>query len=98
MLGFKEEELEKIFLELDIHKQKKIPYTHFIASCMISPSYIKDDRIYSIFRIWDFDRNGVISYEDLCNFLNFEYPGFSSSEFGKELLVEFKALGFEEVS
>lgn len=85
-VGFAPEELSLCFKELDMTGRGTLGYTQFVASCMLTKEYIKDDIVYMVFRIWDVDRDGLLSLDDFTTFIQGEYPGFLESSYGKELL------------
>ena len=91
-IGLDEKDLTECFRALDIGEIEAISYTQFVAGCLLSDEYIKDDTVYMVFRTWDVDRDGVLSLEDFNSFITSEYPGLLDKPYGKDLIAEFEEL------
>lgn len=62
----------------------------FIASCIASDGLAKDEILAVIFKLLDFDRDGVISTNDFTEFIKSEFKNASETKFGIELAAEAK--------
>lgn len=58
-----------VFEELDIHQNKHLTYTQFCAGALGPESFVMEDNIFVAFRIWDQDKDGELSYEDVNKFI-----------------------------
>ena len=66
----KENEIEKIFKEIDINNSNKIEYTEFISSLIAKKEFLKEEKLMEIFKTLDKDGNGKITKEEIKKVLN----------------------------
>eukprot|EP00565_Helicotheca_tamesis_P003993 CAMPEP_0185729834 /NCGR_PEP_ID=MMETSP1171-20130828/7480_1 /TAXON_ID=374046 /ORGANISM="Helicotheca tamensis, Strain CCMP826" /LENGTH=520 /DNA_ID=CAMNT_0028398761 /DNA_START=128 /DNA_END=1690 /DNA_ORIENTATION=+ len=71
--NYSEEEVEKMFAELDIDKNGKIYYTEFIAATLEVCGRIEEDRLAEAFDKIDDDDTGYITGKNLKNLLGKDY-------------------------
>ena len=50
---------------MDTDKNGKIDYTEFIASCLKEKTYLNKERLDEAFSVFDKDKNGVISKDEI---------------------------------
>lgn len=93
-LGLQKTQLMSVFEELDIHQNKHLTYTQFCAGALGPESFVMEDNIFVAFRIWDQDKDGELSYEDVNKFIKYEYPGMLETAYGKIMMTEYKDLGY----
>ncbi len=72
MGGELDEEIKKKFFEIDIDKNNKIDFTEFLAANMSKSIYKNKEKLRVAFDIFDTDKNGIISKEDIINILKME--------------------------
>lgn len=63
------EEIEQVFREIDADKSGKINYTEFIAASMNQSMYLKEEKLYQAFKMFDKNNDGFISPEEVKNVL-----------------------------
>ena len=67
-----EDELHEIFKNIDMDKDGKIDYTEFLAATLQKQSYLKKERLYEAFCLFDKDKKGVINKDELMQVLKLE--------------------------
>jgi calcium-dependent protein kinase len=76
-LGF---DVEDILANIDSNGSGVIDYTEFIAATLDKKKYIKQDRLWSAFRVFDVDGNGRISKAELHKILGEHFVGKNLDE------------------
>ena len=61
----KAEELLKVFGRLDADKNGSINYTEFIAATMTQNMYLKEEKIYQAFKLFDKNGDGFITADEI---------------------------------
>lgn len=89
--GFDEPALKNIFSQLDYLEKKSLTYSEFIAGYILSPGVLSEDKIKASFRVWDIDKDGIVSPDDFKNFVEWELPMLKDSKFFLACLQEVKA-------
>ena len=64
-----ENEIKKMFEEIDINNSNKIEYTEFISALIEKKEYLKEEKLLEIFKTLDKDGNGKISKNEIKNIL-----------------------------
>jgi len=59
------DEVKSVFEKLDADKNGSINYTEFIAATMSQSMYLKEEKIYQAFKMFDKDGNGRITPEEI---------------------------------
>ena len=59
------EEIEAVFKEIDADKSGSINYTEFIAATMNQSVYLKEEKLYQAFKMFDKNNDGFISPEEI---------------------------------
>ena len=59
------EEIEAVFKEIDTDKSGSINYTEFIAATMNQSVYLKEEKLYQAFKMFDKNNDGFISAEEI---------------------------------
>lgn len=59
------EEIEQVFKEIDVDKSGKINYTEFIAATMNQSVYLKEEKLFQAFKMFDKNNDGFISAEEV---------------------------------
>ena len=72
MGGEDDEEIRKKFLEIDVDRNNKIDFTEFLAANMDKNIYKDKDKLRIAFDLFDTDKNGIISKDDIINILKLE--------------------------
>jgi calcium-dependent protein kinase len=62
---FTEEEIEKMYDEIDLDGNGKISYSEFLAAAIDKENFLSDERIMKVFKMVDTDKNGKLSIEEL---------------------------------
>ena len=62
-------EVNDIFNKLDADKNGSISYTEFIAATMTQSMYLKEDKIFQAFKMFDKDGNGKITADEIKSVL-----------------------------
>lgn len=91
-LGLEEAGLKTTFDKLDFFDKRALAYSQFCAGCISSEGYLNEDKLKSIFKVWDLDRDGVISVKDFSTFLGNEFPQYKETKFFLAILQEIKAI------
>lgn len=71
-LNIPKEDLQQIFESIDTDKSDKIDYTEFIAATLDQHSYLKEERLYEAFKMFDKDGSGKISRDEIIKALKLE--------------------------
>lgn len=72
-------ELGQIFESIDTDKNGTINYTEFVAAAMEKSMYLKEDKLLDAFKMFDKDRNGKITADELKDILGSD-PIFSQNK------------------
>ena len=67
-----EDDLFNIFKGIDVDKNGRIDYTEFIASTLHKKMYLRKERLYEAFSMFDKDGSGIITKEELMKVLKTE--------------------------
>ena len=67
-----EEDIDQLMSVMDSNRNGFIDYTEFIAGCLQSYNYLKENHLKSAFSYYDKDQNGTISLEELKQCLQSE--------------------------
>ena len=70
--GLSEDDINKIFDEIDTNENGKIEYTEFISSIIGKNIYLKKEKLKEVFDEMDSNKTGKISKNDICSFLHLE--------------------------
>jgi len=70
--GEKDEEIRKKFLGIDIDYNNKIDFTEFLAANLDKSLYLDKIKLKNAFDIFDSDKNGIISKENIIEALKIE--------------------------
>ena len=70
--GENDEEIRKKFLEIDVDRNNKIDFTEFLAANMDKAIYKDKEKLRIAFDLFDTDKNGIISKDDIINILKME--------------------------
>jgi calcium-dependent protein kinase len=60
-----EDDVDKLVMVMDSNRNGFIDYTEFIAGCLQSYNYLKENHLKTAFSYYDKDSNGTISLEEL---------------------------------
>ena len=63
-------DLKEVLSNIDSNNSGVIDYTEFIAATLEKKKYMREDRLWSAFRVFDVDGNGTISKAELHKILN----------------------------
>ena len=66
----KENEIEKMFEEIDINNSNNIEYSEFISALIEKKEYLKEETLMEIFKTLDKDKKGKINKDDIKKILN----------------------------
>lgn len=58
-------DIDQLMLVMDSNKNGMVDYTEFIAGCLQSQNYLKENHLKSAFSYYDKDGNGSISIDEL---------------------------------
>jgi len=90
-------ELYKVFESIDTDKNGTINYTEFVAAAMEKSTYLKEDKLLDAFKVFDKDRNGKITAEELRDILGND-PAFQHNlEFYEGMIKEADLNGDGEI-
>jgi calcium-dependent protein kinase len=67
-----EQDIDNLMTVMDSNKNGYIDYTEFIAGCLQSHNYLKENHLKTAFSYYDKDSNGNISLEELKQCLQSE--------------------------
>lgn len=76
-------DLKEVIASIDSNGSGVIDYTEFIAATLEKKKYMREDRLWSAFKVFDLDGNGTISKAELHKILN--GGGITDSEQSKNL-------------
>ena len=76
-------DLKEVIASIDSNASGVIDYTEFIAATLEKKKYMREDRLWSAFKVFDIDGNGTISKAELHKILN--GGGITNSEQSKNL-------------
>ena len=62
-----DEDLNRIFTEVDRHKNDKINYTEFLIATINFQKYLTEDNIKALFKQFDADNSGRITPSDIIS-------------------------------
>lgn len=97
-LGVPKQSLIDVFDELDIHVDKHLTYTQFMAGALSPGQFKGEQNLEVIFRIWDLDGDGKLSAGDVSKFASYEYPGLLDTTYGRAMVAEFLELKMDGMS
>ena len=66
---FTDNEAKKLFDKIDVDKNGKIDYTEFLAATIQKVNYLKNEKLYETFSMFDKDNDGLITKTELLNAL-----------------------------
>ena len=69
---FNENDFKELFNLIDADKNGKIDYTEFLASTLQKKNYLKNERLFEAFCMFDKDNSGTITKEEIINALKAE--------------------------
>ena len=69
---FSEEDAKELFNMIDADQNGKIDYTEFLASTIQKKNYLKNERLFETFCMFDKDNSGTITKEEIINALKAE--------------------------
>ena len=81
-----EDEIEKIFSEIDTNNSNQIEYTEFISALIEKKEYLKEEKLIEIFKTLDKDGNGKINKDEVKKVLTGQ--DFDENEF-KQFIIKF---------
>ena len=81
-----ENEINKIFSEIDSNNSNKIEYTEFISALIEKKEYLKEEKLLEIFKTLDKDGNGKINKDEMKKVLSGQ--DFDEKDF-KQFITEF---------
>ena len=64
-MGMRKEEADTIFDLIDYEKGGTIQFTEFCTACLDKEFMLTDEKLLAVFREFDIDRSGDISYQEL---------------------------------
>lgn len=67
------EEIMKVFNKLDADKNGSIEYTEFIAASMTQKMYLKEEKIYQAFKLFDKNGDGFITQDEIKEVLGSKF-------------------------
>jgi calcium-dependent protein kinase len=70
-----EEEVDKMFKEIDIDGNGTIDYTEFVMGTLEEKTVLTNDKLMQAFRMFDKDGNGTISHDEIKEVLGFTGAG-----------------------
>lgn len=70
--------LKEIFNEMDVDKTGLIKYTEFLAATIDEVSFLKEESLFEAFRMFDEDKSGKISVEEIAQAVNTKKEDFES--------------------
>ena len=66
------DEMLSLFKGIDTNNSQKIEYTEFISAAIENNEFLKEEKLYDVFKILDKDKNGKITKKELKKALNDE--------------------------
>lgn len=82
-MKFTNEEVVELMGSMDTNNSGFIDYTEFLAGCMRSKLYLKEDLLKTAFEYFDKDKNGAITREELRDVLSSDDILIPESEIDK---------------
>ena len=82
---FKNDDIIKMFNDMDVDKNGLINFTEFISAMMDYEKYVKKEHLLECFNNYDIDKSGKISFDEFCDMIQ---PG--SPEEKEELFALYK--------
>ena len=76
-------DLKEVLSNIDSNNSGVIDYTEFIAATLEKKKYMREDRLWSAFRVFDVDGNSTISKAELHKILN--GGGLGDMDMGKNI-------------
>ena len=64
--------INSYFASIDTDKNGKIDYTEFLAACLEKKIFLKEEKLYEAFSVFDKDQNGKITKDELMSVLKLE--------------------------
>lgn len=98
--GFNEksaQELHEIMESIDTDKSGTINYTEFLASTMERNLYLKEEKLWSAFKMFDREGNGKISAQELKDILGQDEEYKPNIEYYHQIIQEFDKNGDGEI-
>ena len=75
------QEIINTFDSIDTDQSGKIDYTEFLAVTMEKSVYLKEEKLYAAFKLFDTNDDGNISIKELKSVLGCNYAGIFNSNF-----------------
>ena len=69
---FSESEIKELFAKIDVDKNGKIDYTEFLAATVKESNYLKKEKLYEAFSMFDKDNSGFITKDEILKSLKAE--------------------------
>lgn len=85
--------VKKTFEALDILDKGFLSYTQFLSAAMDTQEYLKEDKLNSLFRVYDSDDDGKVSINDFTNLMNAEWSDEKEANHKKAIIKEFQDSG-----
>ena len=64
--------INSYFSSIDTDKNGKIDYTEFLAACLEKKIFLKEEKLYEAFSVFDKDQDGKITKDELMSVLKLE--------------------------
>jgi len=90
-------EILKIFDSIDTDRNGTINYTEFVAAAMEKSMYLKEDKLLDAFKVFDKDRNGKITANELKEILGSDPAFHQNSELFENMIKEADMNGDGEI-
>lgn len=87
------QEIIDVFNEIDADKSGTINYTEFIAATMNQSIYLKEEKLFQAFKMFDKNNDGYISAEEIKNVLGNDPKYKDSNEIWTQMIKECDANG-----
>lgn len=87
------QEIIDVFNEIDADKSGTINYTEFIAATMNQSIYLKEEKLFQAFKMFDKNNDGFISAEEIKNVLGNDPKYKDSNELWTQMIKECDANG-----
>lgn len=72
-----EEEVNKMFIEIDIDGNGTIDYTEFVMATMTEKNFLTNEKLQQAFNMFDKDGSGTISQDEIKEVLGFGGSGMT---------------------
>ena len=69
---FAENEIKELFGKIDVDKNGKIDYTEFLAATVQESNYLKKEKLFEVFSMFDKDNSGYITKDEILKALKAE--------------------------